>query len=250
MEGERIAKVMARAGLCSRREAEVWIENGRVAVNGELISSPALNVTPTDKIEVDGKALGAAETPRLWLFHKPEGVITSHKDPQGRKTVFSLLPPALGRVISVGRLDYNTEGLLLLTNSGAIAHHLENPQTGWIRRYRVRVYGHTNEKNLERAAQGLTVTDAKTGKEVAYGPVQIRMEKKGEGQNHWLVVSLKEGKNREIRNICSHFGLEVSRLIRVAYGPFQLGSLARGEVQEVPQKVLKEQLGKQVMGSL
>jgi len=235
-ETERIAKRLARAGLCSRREAEAWIAEGRVAVNGEILASPARNVGPEDKIAVDGKLIGAAQTTRLWRYHKPSGLVTTHRDPEGRPTVFAALPPELGRVISVGRLDLTSEGLLLLTNDGALARRLELPATGWTRRYRVRVHGTVDAKRLADLAKGITVAG------LSYGPIQAAVERV-QGANAWLTVALKEGKNREIRRVMEHLGLSVTRLIRTAYGPFQLGALEKGRVEPVPAKVLREQLG-------
>lgn len=234
---ERVAKRIARAGLCSRRDAERWIADGRIKVNGRRIDSPALNVDAGDVVLVDGAPLPAVEAPRLWRHHKPKGRVTTHKDPEGRPTVFAHLPPGLPRVLSIGRLDLNTEGLLLLTNDGALARTLELPATGWVRRYRVRVHGTPREDALAGLARGVTVDG------VAYGPIDASLERQ-QGANAWLNVALTEGKNREIRNVMGHLGLEVSRLIRVAYGPFQLGNLPRGQVAEVPGKVLKEQLGR------
>jgi 23S rRNA pseudouridine2605 synthase len=235
-EGERIAKVMARAGLCSRREAEAWILASRVKVNGVKIASPALNVTEGDLIVVDGKPLPAKEKTRLWRYHKPRGLLTAAKDPQGRPTVFQKLPDGLPRVVSVGRLDLNSEGLLLLTNDGELARKLELPATGWIRRYRVRVNGKVDPRKLNELAKGVTVEG------VRYGPVHATLDRQ-QGDNAWLTMSLTEGKNREIRRLCDHFGWTVNRLIRVSYGPFQLGHLEKGAVEEVVGKVLKEQLG-------
>jgi 23S rRNA pseudouridine2605 synthase len=230
--GERLAKRIARAGICSRREAEVLIEAGRVVVNGKQIKTPAFNVSEDDAIKVDGKLLAAKESARLWLYHKPAGQMTTHKDPQGRPTVFDALPKSMPRVISIGRLDLNSEGLLLLTNDGELARKLELPSTGWIRRYRVRVYGAISEKMLAAMKNGVTVDG------VRYGSVEATREQQT-GSNQWLVVALKEGKNREIRKIFEHFDCKVNRLIRLSYGPFQLGSLPRGEVKEVSWKVLK-----------
>lgn len=235
---ERIAKVLARAGLCSRREAERWIAAGRVAVDGRVLASPALNVGPEARIEVDGKPLAGPAPTRLWRYHKPKGLITSHRDPEGRPTVFERLPAELPRVVSVGRLDAASEGLLLLTNDGELARHLELPSTGWTRRYRVRVHGAVDETALGRLSQGVTVDG------VAYGPVEARLDRV-QGANAWLSMALKEGKNREVRRLCAHLGLEVTRLIRVGYGPFQLGELARGAVAAVPNRVLADQLGRQ-----
>lgn len=229
---ERIAKRMARAGLCSRREAEAWIAAGRVSVNGKKITSPALNVTEDDAIKVDGKLLGAKETTRLWLYHKPTGLVTTHKDPEGRPTVFDALPEGLPRVISVGRLDLNSEGLLLLTNDGDLARKLELPATGWIRRYRVRVFGHMTPAMISEMKKGVVAAG------VHYGTVEATVDSV-KGDNSWVTVSLKEGKNREVRKIFEHFGCKVSRLMRLSYGPFQLGSLPKGEAKEVTGKVLK-----------
>jgi len=231
-EGERIAKRIARAGLCSRREAEGWITAGRVKVNGKKISSPALNVSEADAIAVDGKLLEQKEVTKLWLYHKPAGLVTTHKDPEGRRTVFETLPKELGRVISIGRLDLNSEGLLLLTNDGALARKLELPSTGWIRRYRVRAYGAIAPSMIEGMKKGVVIEGMR------YGSVETVLDSQT-GNNSWLTVSLTEGKNREIRKIFEHFGCKVSRLIRVSYGPFQLGSLPKSEVKEVTGKVLK-----------
>ncbi len=235
-EGERVAKVMARAGLCSRREAERWIAAGRVAVDGEVLTSAALNVSPASLVTVDGRPLPAAEATRLWRHHKPPGLVTSHGDPQGRPTVFDGLPSHLPRVVSVGRLDITSEGLLLLTNDGGLARRLELPATAWTRRYRVRAFGRLDEARLGALEKGVTVDGT------AYGPVRARLDRQ-QGGNLWLAVSLKEGKNREVRKLMEHLGLSVNRLIRVAYGPFQLGRLPVGAVSEVPRKVLREQLG-------
>ena len=236
-EGERIAKAIARAGVCSRRDAEAMILEGRVSVNGKKLSSPALNVTDSDDIRIDGKPLPAAERTRLFRYYKPRGLVTTAKDPQGRPTVFDSLPPGMPRVISVGRLDLNSEGLLLLTNDGELARRLELPATGWVRRYRVRVHGEVDQAQLEQLGKGITVEG------VRYGAVQATFDRK-QGDNVWLTMALTEGKNREIRKICGHFGWPVSRLIRVAYGPFQLGShLNPGDIEEVPARVLREQLG-------
>lgn len=231
-KGERIAKVMARAGLCSRREAERWIEDGRVAVNGETLSSPAVTVTPDDAVVVDGKPLPKAQDSRLWVYHKPVGLVTTHKDPEGRPTVFDTLPKELGRVISVGRLDINSEGLLLLTNDGALARKLEHPSTGLLRRYRVRVHGHVNEDKLKELAGGITVDG------VSYGAVHAVLDKKT-GRNAWVTVDIHEGKNREVRKVMAHIGLTVNRLLRVSYGPIELGPLKRGEITEVPGNVVR-----------
>jgi 23S rRNA pseudouridine2605 synthase len=234
--GERIAKVMARAGLCSRRDAERWIAEGRVAVNGRVLETPAVVVSETDDVRVDGKPIAAAERTRLWRYHKPAGLVTTHRDEKGRPTVFDTLPPTLPRVISVGRLDLNSEGLLLLTNDGGLARRLELPATGWIRRYRVRVHGKPDAAVLAALAKGVTVEG------VRYGPIEAKLDKT-QGSNAWVTVALREGKNREVRRVLEHLDLPVTRLIRLAYGPFQLGALPRGAVEEVPGKVLREQLG-------
>ncbi len=236
-DGERIAKVIARAGLCSRREAEQWIEAGRVGVNGRVLTSPALNVEAGDVVTVDGAPLPERARLRLWRYHKPPGLMTTHSDPQGRPTVFERLPAELGRVISVGRLDMPSEGLLLLTNDGALARHLELPSTGWRRRYRVRVHGTVDAAALAALAKGITVGG------VRYGPIEATLERV-QGSNAWLAMALQEGKNREIRKVLQALRLDVGRLIRISYGPFQLGNLTRGGIEEVLGKVLREQLGK------
>src|SRR4051794_36894686 len=238
-EGERIAKVIARAGLCSRREAEAWIAAGRVAVNGENISSPALNVTPSDKIIVDGKPLPGAERTRLFLYHKPRGLVTTHVDPQGRPTIFGALPKDLPRLISVGRLDLSTEGLLLLTNDGGLARALELPATGWLRRYRVRAHGKVAQAQLDELRDGVTVEG------INYGPIEATLDRE-QPSNVWITFAIREGKNREVRNVLRHLGLHVARLIRVSFGPFQLGEIAEGEATEVPTRVLREQLGEKL----
>lgn len=234
--GERIAKVMARAGLCSRREAETWIEAGRVTLNGKTLTSPAVNVIPSDGIKVDGKLLPQKEHARVWRYHKPKGLVTTAKDPEGRPTVFDNLPKHLPRVISVGRLDITSEGLLLLTNDGGLARKMELPATGWLRRYRVRVNGKVDSLKLAGLAKGIEVEG------VRYGPIVAALDRQ-QGDNAWITMTLTEGKNREIRKVCNHLGWEVNRLIRMSYGPFALGHLAKGEVEEVPGKVLAEQLG-------
>jgi 23S rRNA pseudouridine2605 synthase len=239
-EGDRIAKVMARAGACSRRDAEQWIAEGRVAVNGRVLTSPAFNVRESDKITVDGAPLVERERTRLFLFHKPAGLVTSAKDPEGRETVFAYLErhyPDLPRVVSVGRLDINTEGLLLLTNDGGLARTLELPATGWARRYRVRAHGEIDQAVLDELKKGVTVEG------VAYAPIDAFLERV-QGSNAWIAMTLREGKNREIKRVLEHLGLDVTRLIRVSFGPFQLGDLAEGAVEEVRLKVLREQLGK------
>jgi 23S rRNA pseudouridine2605 synthase len=239
--GERIAKVLARAGLASRRDAEEMVTQGRVTVNGRLINSPALDVTANDVVAVDGKPLPPRERTRLFLYHKPRGLMTTHADPEGRPTVFDNLPEALPRLISIGRLDFNTEGLLLLTNDGGLARVLELPDTGWLRRYRVRAHGEVTQGQLDELKKGIEVDGVK------YGSIDATLER-DQGANVWLVFAIREGKNREVRNVMAHLGLEVNRLIRVSYGPFQLGELAEGEVEEVKTRVLREQLGEKVAG--
>ena len=233
--GERIAKWLARAGISSRRDAERLIAEGKVKLNGALISHPATFVTPGDVVLVDGRPIAAPERTRLWRYHKPDGLMTTHRDPEGRPTVFEKLPPELPRVVSVGRLDLASEGLLLLTNDGALARRLELPATGWIRRYRVRVFGAVDPKALASLRHGVTVAG------VRYGPIEAGLDAR-KGDNCWLTVALREGRNREVRRVMAHLGLAVSRLIRVSYGPFQLGQLPRGAVEEVRAKVLREQL--------
>jgi 23S rRNA pseudouridine2605 synthase len=240
IEGERIAKVIARSGICSRRDAEKLIAEGKVIVNGARISTPALNVGPEDKVTVNGKPLAAQEKTRLWLYHKPVGLVTSHRDEQGRPTVFAALPKDLPRVISVGRLDLNTEVLLLLTNDGELARHMELPATGWRRRYRTRIYGALTAEAIAKLKRGVTVDGVK------YGPVEVVPEKSGaQTRNAWAMVTLTEGKNREIRKVFDYIDCRISRLVRVSYGPFQLSGLAPGEVREVPGKILREQIGGQ-----
>jgi 23S rRNA pseudouridine2605 synthase len=237
--GERIAKVVARAGLASRRDAEEWITQGRVTVNGRVINSPALDVTANDVIAVDGKVLPPRERTRLFMYHKPRGLMTTHADPEGRPTVFDNLPEGLPRLISIGRLDFNTEGLLLLTNDGGLARALELPDTGWLRRYRVRAHGEVTQAQLDELKKGVEVDGVK------YGSIDATLER-DQGANVWLVFAIREGKNREVRNVMAHLGLEVNRLIRVSYGPFQLGELAEGTVEEVKTRVLREQLGEKI----
>ncbi|MBT5513395.1 MAG: rRNA pseudouridine synthase [Rhodospirillaceae bacterium] len=235
MKGERIAKVVARAGLCSRREAERWIADGRIAVNGKVLETPAVTVTDVDMVMVDGNPLPGAEKIRLWRYHKPPGLMTTNSDPEGRPTIFERLPRELPRVITVGRLDMMSEGLLLLTNDGGLARRLELPETGWTRRYRARVHGHVDEARLANLAKGVTVEG------VRYGPITAELESQ-QRSNAWLGIRLNEGKNREIRRVLAHLGLDVTRLIRTAYGPFQMGNMRRGDVDEIKGKVLKEQL--------
>ena len=233
---ERIAKLLARVGLCSRRDAERWIAAGRVSVDGRVLTSPAVAVTAANDVRVDGTPLPGPERPRLWRYHKPAGLVTTHRDEKGRPTVFAALPKELPRVISVGRLDLNSEGLLLLTNDGALARRLELPATGWLRRYKVRVHGEVNPDRLTALEKGITIEG------VAYGSIHASLERL-QGSNAWISLALREGKNREVRKVLEHLGLPVTRLIRLSFGPFQLGNLARGEVAEVPKKVLAEQLG-------
>jgi len=232
----RVAKAIAHAGLCSRRDAEAWIAAGRVAVNGKVLTTPAHLVAPGDRITVDGKPLPEPQITRLWRYHKKRGLLTSHKDPQGRKTVFEALPPDLPRVVSVGRLDFNTEGLLLLTTDGALARHLELPSTAWLRRYRVRAHGRVAPEALDALRQGVTIDG------VRYGPVEARIDRE-QGSNLWLTISLREGKNREVKRLAEHLGLIVNRLIRISFGPFALSDLAEGAVEEVKRRVLADQLG-------
>lgn len=236
-KGERIAKRLARAGVCSRRDAEKLIDEGRVSVDGEVLRTPATLVTESAIITVDGKVVGAPERTRMWRYHKPRGKLTTSRDPQGRPTIFEDLPRGIPRVISVGRLDFNSEGLLLLTNDGALARQLELPGTAWVRRYRVRAFGRVGPAEIARLAKGMTVSG------IHYGGIETQLDRE-QGDNVWLTMSLREGKNREIRKVLEALGLKVSRLIRVAYGPFQLGRLEPGEIEEVPGKVLADQLGR------
>ena len=239
-EGDRIAKVIARAGLASRREAEAWIEAGRVSVNGKPINSPALNVTRKDRISVDGQPLPGRERTRLYLFNKPRGLVTTTSDPDGRPTIFGALPKNLPRLISVGRLDMNTEGLLLLTNDGGLARVLELPATAWLRRYRVRAMGRVTQETLDGLRKGVTVEG------VRYGPIEATLERQLES-NAWLHFAIREGKNREVRKVMESLGLKVSRLIRIAYGPFELGPLAECAVKEIETAELRKTLGPQLV---
>lgn len=240
--GQRIAKVMARAGLCSRREAERWIEEGRVTVNGDKILSPALAVTEQDQIVVDGKPLPVKQPTRMWLYHKPAGLVTTARDEKGRPTVFDNLPKDMPRVISIGRLDLNSEGLLLLTNDGELARKLELPATGWRRIYRVRVRGRVDEAKLQSLAEGVTVDG------VRYGAIEAVLENQ-QGSNAWVKVTLQEGKNREIRRVMEHLGYAVNRLIRVSYGKFDLGRLEKGDVEEIPPGAIRMAEGRQHKGA-
>ena len=233
---ERIAKLLARVGLCSRRDAERWIAAGRVSVDGHILTTPAVTVTAVNDVRVDGAPLPTPDRPRLWRYHKPAGLVTTHRDEKGRPTVFEALPKELPRVISVGRLDLTSEGLLLLTNDGAVARRLELPATGWLRRYKVRVHGEVDPDRLVALEKGVTIEG------VAYGPIRAGLERI-QGSNAWIEMALAEGKNREVRRVLEALGLRVTRLIRLSYGPFQLGNLAPGAVAEVPQKALAEQLG-------
>lgn len=235
---QRIAKLIARAGLCSRREAERWIADGRVAVDGAVLDSPAVTVTAANRVTVDGKPVGAPERSRLWRYHKPPGLLTTTHDPEGRPTVFDKLPTGLPRVLAVGRLDLTSEGLLLLTNDGGLKRRLEHPSTGWVRRYRVRLHGRVTDALLGRLATGVTVDGMR------YGPIEAKLDSQ-KGANAWLTMALREGKNREIRRVCEQLGWTVNRLIRTSYGPFQLGGLKRGDVEEISRKVLQEQLGRE-----
>ena len=232
----RIAKAIARAGLCSRRDAERWILTGRVAVNGEVLQSPARDVGPNDIVTVDGRPLPIAEPVRLWRYYKPKGLVTTHRDPEGRPTVFDHLPKDMPRVISVGRLDFNSEGLLLLTTDGALARHLELPATGWLRRYRVRAHGRVTQADLDKLKEGIELDG------VRYGSIEATLDRE-QGSNVWLTIGLREGKNREVRKVLGSLNLQVSRLIRISFGPFQLLDLEPGAVEPVKRRVLVDQLG-------
>jgi 23S rRNA pseudouridine2605 synthase len=233
---ERVAKRIARSGFCSRRDAERLIASGRVAVDGEVLESPAVTVTAANQITIDGEPLPEAEQPRLFRYHKPAGVLTAARDPEGRPTIYDRLPDGLPRLMPIGRLDMGSEGLLLLTNDGGLKRRLELPATGWLRRYRVRVHGRIDESKLEALKNGIAIDGFQ------YGPIQARLDRV-QGSNAWLTVALREGKNREIRRVLEHFGWPVNRLIRLSFGPFQLGGLAVDAIEEVPAKVLAEQLG-------
>ncbi len=235
-DGERIAKVLARAGVCSRRDAEKLIAEGRVIVDGHKLDTPAFKVKPGARISVDGKPVREAERTRMWRYHKPKGLVTTHRDEKERATVLEQLPAHMPRVISIGRLDYNSEGLLLLTNDGELARRLELPAHGWLRRYRVRAFGKLLQSDLDRLQKGVVIEG------VSYGPVEATMDRQ-KGGNAWATIALKEGKNREVRKLMEHIGVKVNRLIRVSFGPFHLGLLKEGDVDEIPNKVLREQLG-------
>jgi 23S rRNA pseudouridine2605 synthase len=239
---ERVAKRIARSGLCSRRDAERWIAAGRVAVDGETLTSPAVTVTAANVVTVDGEPLPAPERARLFRYHKPPGVLTAARDPEGRPTIYDRLPAGLPRLMPVGRLDLTSEGLLLLTNDGALKRQLELPATGWLRRYRARVHGQVDEATLASLKKGITLDGFN------YGPIEATLERV-QGSNAWLKIALREGKNREIRRVLEHFGWPVSRLIRLSFGPFQLGRLGPGEVEEVTGKVLREQVGVRIAGA-
>lgn len=242
-EGERIAKFLARAGIASRREAEKLIEQGIVTVDGRTLTTPAFKVLPGMDVRVDGTRVKSKEPPRLWRYHKPSGLVTTHKDPQGRPTVFDAVADRLPRVISIGRLDLTTEGLLLLTNDGALSRQLELPENAWVRRYRIRANGKTDQAALDALAKGVTIDG------VVYKPIKASLDQT-KGANVWITASITEGKNREIRKVMEHLGLTVNRLIRTAFGPFQLGGLEPGAVEEVPAKQIKEQLGKKTCEAL
>lgn len=241
-DAERVAKVIARAGLGSRREIEDWIEQGRVAVNGTVLQTPAVTVTAQDLIEVDGAPLPEKERTRLFLYHKPRGVVTTNRDPEGRTTLFEILPPGLPRLVSVGRLDLNSEGLLLLTNDGGLARALELPETGWLRRYRVRAKGEIDQAKLDALIKGITVEG------ITYGPIEATLDRV-QGANAWITVALREGKNREVRNVLAALGMIVNRLIRVSYGPFQLGEIPEGEIEEVRTRILRDQIGAELIAA-
>jgi len=235
-QGDRIAKVIARAGICSRRDAEKLIAEGRVSINGEKIATPAIRVGEHQVVSVDGKPLSEPEATRLWRYHKPAGLVTTHRDEKDRPTVFASLPKTMPRVISIGRLDVNSEGLLLLTNDGALARRMELPIAGWVRKYRVRLFGKVSQNDLEKLATGITIDGVK------YGPVLADLERT-KGMYSWAAVSLKEGKNREVKRLMEHLGLKVARLIRVQFGPFHLGQLAEGAAEEIPAKQWRDALG-------
>jgi len=238
-QGERIAKVIARAGLASRRQAEAWIAAGRVSINGAVIASPALNVTARDRVTVDGAPLPRRARTRLFRYYKPRGLVTTHADPEGRPTIFAALPKHLPRLLSVGRLDINSEGLLLLTNDGGLARVLELPETGWLRRYRVRALGRVTQGDLDALRDGVTVDG------IHYGAIEATLDRE-QGANVWLTFAIREGKNREVRNVLEHIGLQVNRLIRLSFGPFQLGDLSEGATEEINTRALRDQLGERI----
>lgn len=235
-DGDRIAKFLSRAGIASRRDAEKMIAEGRVRVNGTKIDTPALKVTSADKVVVDGKPVGTPDAPRLWLYHKPAGVVTTDRDEKDRPTIYDNLPDTMPRVMSIGRLDLNSEGLLILTNDGGVKRQLELPATGWLRRYRVRINGSVSEDKLDILRKGITVEGHR------YQPMDVTFDRQ-QGANAWLTIAIREGKNREIRRTMDALGVKVNRLIRISYGPFQIGNLEAGEVEEVKQRVVKDQLG-------
>lgn len=238
-KGERIAKWLARSGVASRREAERLIQEGRVSVDGSIITSPALNITESNVILLDGDPVKGPEETRLWRLHKMTGTLTTNKDPQGRRTIFDEIPAGLPRLITIGRLDFNTEGLLLLTNDGDLARHLELPKNAWKRNYRVRVHGFVDKGMLKRLEKGVKIDG------VQYDSMKVILEEtQGEGANKWLSITITEGKNREVRKVMEFIGLKVTRLIRISFGPFQLGKLKRGAIQEVPKNVLHDAMGK------
>jgi len=241
LDGERVAKVLARAGVCSRRDAEKLIAEGRVKLNGKTLDTPAVKVGAADKLTVDGRPIGAAPQTRVWRYHKPSGLVTTHRDPGGRNTVFEHLPPELPRVISVGRLDLTSEGLLLLTNDGGLARRLELPANAWLRRYRARAFGRVTQTELDQLKDGISIEG------VNYRGIEATLER-SQGANTWITLTLTEGKNREVRRVLEALGLKVNRLIRVSYGPFQLGTLEPGDVEEVPRKFLRDQLGSSLEG--
>lgn len=235
-KGERIAKRLSRAGVCSRRDAEKMIAEGRISVGGRVIVEPGTLVMPADFITVDGKAIPDVEPTRLWRFHKPAGFVTTARDEMGRPTIFDLLPPDFPRTISIGRLDLSSEGLILLTNDGELARKMELPSTGWVRHYRARAFGRVTQARLDTLADGCIVD------KVVYGPIKATLERE-QGDNVWVSIAITEGKNREVRRLLESVGLKVGRLIRTSYGPFQLGNLTRGHVEEVPRRVVREQMG-------